>query len=837
MSAREFQTLTDIVQTFPERGNDDAVRFFNGFRIFHTSYAQLYEQALRFAGYLKSIGVERGDRVLIWTPNSPEWAAAFCGCVISGVALVPIDARHAPEFIQHVARETEAKVLIRSQFSANPGVEAQTVLTETLFRKIESAQPVAPDASIQPDDIVQILYTSGTTGDPKGVVLTQHNQAVNVSDILAHIPVDATYHALSVLPLSHALEQTAGFWTVLAAGGSILYLKTLKPSALAQGFQRETITVMVLVPRLLEMLKLRIEEQLEAKGVLGAFRAALKCASVLPRWARKLLFRFIHKRFNTRFHAFVSGGSALAPDVERFWLALGFQIWQGYGLTETSPVLTAAKPNARRVGSVGLPVPHVEIQLNEDREILARGPNIFSGYYQKPHETEKVFHDGWFRTGDVGEIDDDGFLYIRTRLKDVIVTSDGINIYPEDIENVLNQVEGVKESCVIGMGEREEKIHAVLLLEDSTASPEDFIKAANAQLPPEQRIQDCSVWPESEFPKTPTLKIKKKEVRKQIAQPQEKPAVSVKGAVLHRILCKLGNLSLEEVKPESKLGDDLGLSSIDRVELAAQLEAEFRTDVDERAFTPETTVSELEAILSAGSGGQSLTLRRWTIKQPAIFIRSLFQVCVVRPALHIFCDIHCSGLENLKGVKGPVFFLSNHTSHIDTPLVQLLTPPHLGMRTCPAAWAEYFVTDGLNLITKLAVWGAWNISTIGFNIFPFSNTGAFRQSMSYAGELIDNGWSILLFPEGSRTLDGELNEFKDGAGILAQNLQVPLVPVATKGAEKVLPAGAGWPKRGRVDVIFGKPFMPGDSTAQEINLRIQLEITTLRRQIDDNNKQ
>ncbi|MDP8245838.1 MAG: AMP-binding protein [Candidatus Hinthialibacter antarcticus] len=836
MTKREFNTLADIVNTFPERGTDDAIRFFNGFRIFHTSYAQLYEQALRFAGYLRSIGVERGDRILIWTPNSPEWAMVYCGCVISGVVLVPIDARHTPEFIQHVARETQAKLLVRSQFSADPTIDAPTVLTETLFQKVESAQPHTQDAPIQPDDVAQILYTSGTTGDPKGVVLTQRNQAVNVSDILAHIPVDASYHALSVLPLSHALEQTAGFWTVLAAGGSVLYLKTLKPSALAQVFQRETITVMVLVPRLLDMFKQRIEEQLEAKGVAGIFRLAIRCANILPRWTRKLLFRFIHKRFNTRFHAFVSGGSALAPDVERFWLGLGFQIWQGYGLTETSPVLTAAQPNARRVGSVGLPVSNVEIQLGEGKEILARGPNVFGGYYQKPHETEKVFRDGWFRTGDVGEIDDNGFLYIRTRLKDVIVTADGINIYPEDIENVLNQVEGVIESCVIGVGEREEEIHAVLLLNENAGSAEAAVKSANAQLPPEQRIQEFSVWPEPEFPKTPTLKIKKKEVKSQITQPKGAAPPSAKGTALQRILCELSNLALDEIQPESKLGDDLGLSSIDRVELAAQLEAEFRTDVDERALTPETTVRELEALLHSSNQAQPLHIRRWTLTQPTRAFRWLFQNSVVRPAIGLFCDLHCSGLENLKDVKGPVFFVSNHTSHIDTALIQLLTPAHLGAKACPAAWAEYFITDGLGFLTRLAVWSAWNISTIGFNIFPFSNTGAFRQSMAYAGELVDKGWSILLFPEGTRTLDGNLNEFKDGAGILAHNLQVPIVPVATFGAHKVLPTGAGWPKRNRVDIVFGKPFQPGDASIQEINLRIQQEIVMLWEQINNGNK-
>jgi len=822
-----FQTLAELVRTFPARGEDDALLFFNGFRIFRYSYREVYDLARRCAAYFHQQGIPKGGRVMIWSPNRPEWGVVCCACALSGVVLVPLDARNTGEFARHVAQATDARLFIHTQYKKNSGLDIPAVTVESLWDILNQVSPLEQEVPVASEDPFEIVYTSGTTGNPKGVVLTHRNIVSNLWDILEFIPIDSTYHLLSLLPLSHALEQTAGFWTPMAGGGSILYLQTLKPSALFEVFQRETITAMVLVPRLLELLKQRIEQTIHEKGLSGYLRLGMSLASrIPPRW-RKLYFYPIHRRFSTRFHLIVSGGAALPTDVERFWNALGFLLLQGYGLTETSPVLTATRPGRTRIGSVGFPLKSVSLRLNPDREILVQGPNVFPGYYNNPQATREVFEEGWFKTGDVGEIDGEGFLFIRGRKKDVIVTHDGINVYPEDIEQVLVRHPGIKDACVLGMGAHEEKVHAVLLLKPEAGDPRKIIQEVNARIPPEQQIESWSLWPQDDFPKTTTLKIKKNEVRKHLIADEsaQVPEKALEGTPLERILSDLSNLPLPELKPDSRLGQDLGLSSIDRVDLIARLEEEFRLDIDDNQVTAETTVGELERLVqSRETHPPVIHFRRWTRSRPCRAARWLFEQAVLRPAVRYACRIQCSGLENVENLKGPLLIVANHTSHLDVALIQTLLPPEIGRKVCPAAWKEYFDTEGQPFYKKIGKWLAWQIATIGFNIFPFPQSSGFRQSMAYAGELCDAGWNVLFFPEGERTVDGRWAPFREGTGILVKNLQVPLLPVAIQGGEKILPRGAAWPKRGVVKMAIGQPFTVTEGSPGEITQRVEAEI-------------
>lgn len=831
-----FQTLAELVRTFPSRGGDDALLLFNGFRVFRYSYQEVYDLSRRCAAYFQQMGIQKGGRVLIWSPSRPEWGVVFCACALSGVVLVPLDARNTGEFVRHVAQATGAQLFIHTQYKKNPGLAIPALPIESLFDVLGTVAPLDRGIPVAPEDPFEIVYTSGTTGNPKGVVLSHKNIVSNLWDILDFIPIDSDYHLLSLLPLSHALEQTAGFWTPMAGGASVLYLQVLKPSALFEVFQRESITAMVLVPRLLELLKQRIEQTIHEKGLSSYLRLGMRLAPHVPPSVRKIYFYPIHKRFNTRFHLFVSGGAALPPEVERFWNALGFLLLQGYGLTETSPVLTATRPTRTRLGSVGYPLKSVSLCLGPDREILVQGPNIFSGYYNNPQATSEVFEDGWFKTGDVGELDEDGFLYIRGRKKDIIVTSDGINVYPEDIELVLARHPGVKESCVLGMGAHEEKVHAVLLLKPGASDPQKIIQEVNAQLPPEQQIESWNLWPSDDFPKTTTLKIKKNEVRKHIHADAAAPAAekAVEGSALEKILSELSNLPIADLKPDAKLGQDLGLSSIDRVDLIARLEEEFRLDIDDNQVTAETTLAELDRLVnSRESRPPVIHFRRWTRSRSCQAVRWLFQQAILRPALRYACHIRCTGRENAENLQGPFLIVANHTSHLDVALVQTLLPPALASKTCPAAWKEYFDSEGQPFHKKLGKWLAWQIATIGFNIFPFPQLSGFRPSMAYAGELCDAGWNILFFPEGERTLDGRWAPFREGTGILVKSLQAPLLPIAIQGGEKVLPRGAAWPKRGVVQVAIGRPFAVADGSPAEITRRVEAEIRALWRQLEE----
>lgn len=831
-----LSTLADIVRLFPERGSRTALRFFNGLRVLPTSYKELYTNALRVATLFQEYGVQRGDRILLWAPNRPEWATVFCACVLRGVVLVPLDARNSAGFVRFVAKETEAKLLIRTQFKNDPGLGIPGVILEGLLERISDRTPAPDNETLSPDDIAQIIYTSGTTGNPKGVVLRQGNQASNVNAILRRVPANDTYHMMSVLPLSHALEQIGGFWIPMTCGGSVLYISVLKPSAMNEMFRRETITSMVVVPRLLTLLKDRIESQMRDKKMSGYLSLGMTLAPSLSRAMRKLLFYPVHKRFNTGFHAFVCGGSALPLGVERFWRNLGFRIVKGYGLTETSPVLSVEGLDEWRLGSVGRALDNVELQLDDNHEILAKGPSVFTGYYQRDDVNATSFEEGWFKTGDVGEIDSEGFVFIRSRKKDIIVTSDGINIYPEDIEAVLDRLPDVKESCVLGLGEQEDEVHAVLLPASESFDADAIIKQANASLTPEQRIQSCSVWSEPEFPKTTTLKIKKNEVRKSISiqQQDDSTPAAISGSALVQILHQLSDIPVEQITPESMLGNDLGLSSITRVELISMLESEFRLDISETEVQPETTVESLQALVNNRNQKQdAIPFRRWTCSPPVHLIRRAFEETVMRCVLGTFCNLHLMGEENLKGLEGPVLIAANHTSHVDTPLIKSLLPHSIGRRTCPAAWYEYFVTAGHPFPTKVWQRFAWEYATIFENIIPLPQTASFRQTMLYAGELVDRGWSVLIFPEGTRSTDGKLRPFQDGTGMMAQGLSIPVLPVAITGGEGILYPGKAIPRRNAVAVSFGAPFSPESLSGSQITQRIYEIILQMRTDINE----
>ena len=379
-------------------------------------------------------------------------------CALSGVISVPLDIRNEPAFIQKIQDEVEAKCLFRTQYKPDPGLSIQTIYTDALFELLADCPADEETPEILPVTGFPFFTPPGTTGKPKGVILTHENITINIKDINDVIHIDSDYHLLSVLPLSHALEHAA-YWAVMYGAGNILYIKTLKPSALFEMFQREEITIMVTVPRLLAMLKLNIENALKEKKMEGYLRFGQKLSSFLPRSVMKCYFYPIHKKIGTTFKFFVSGGASLPRDVEVFWRSIGFKIIQGYGLTETSPILCANEP-LNKIGSVGPAVGHVELKQDAGGEIWAKGKNVFQGYYKQPEATAAVFEDGWFKTGDVAERDEDGYYFIRSRKKDIIITADGINIYPEDIELVLSQVSGIKDCCVIGIGEQEEIIHA-----------------------------------------------------------------------------------------------------------------------------------------------------------------------------------------------------------------------------------------------------------------------------------------------------------------------------------------------------------------------------------------
>ncbi len=815
-----MQTLIQLFRSFPHHGEHAAIIHRTGVRRLITTYDELHQGALRCASLLQQQGVGPGDRVMLWGPNSPAWVIAFWGILARGAVAVPVDFMSGRERAETIAGLTDSRVAFQSRTKGDPlgSVPVTIPLEELLF--ILPRHPPAPVAlPAEPDDLAQLVYTSGTTGNPKGVMLTHGNLAANLRQVNEHIPVvGPEYLFLSVLPLSHMFEQIGGMLVPLSRGGAIVYLGTIKPSALMQAFREEDIRAMILVPRLLLMLKTSLERKLAAHGLERLFARLVARVSPLPLPLRRALFFPIHRSFGSHFTLFVSGGAPLDPHLARFWNSLGFRLLEGYGLTECSPVLTAATFRQQIPGSVGLPLPGVEIRL-EQGEVQARGANIFSGYFRNPEATREAFTpDGWFRTGDLGELTPDGWLLIRGRSKELIVTGAGVNVYPDEIEALLSKVPGLREGCVIGLDRGEgESVHAVIIPDGSGRKPDEIMAEVNRGLDPLHAVTGISIWPEGEFPKTTTLKVQKFKVLERLRATREGDAVTATDQ-LTGMVARITGCRCDEVREESYLVADLGLTSIARLELVTALEQEYRLDLEDTLIGPQSRVSDVRELLRKREqlAGPRHRFRFWSNSLPIRLFRQLCDLCLNYPLFRLFVRLEVRGVEQLAELDGPLFFIANHLSYLDHPCIMFALPRSRRYRTATAAWAEFFFQNFSNPWQRAWKRFTYDYGTLALNLFPLPQESGFRPTVAFMGKLVDAGISILLFPEGERTLSGELLPFRPGMGLMARELGIPVIPVGIRGAETVLPRGRNIPRRGTVTVTFGSPLRFTVETPEEI---------------------
>jgi long-chain acyl-CoA synthetase len=426
--------------------------------------------------------------------------------------LVPLDVRSSPEFVSRIIQQTRPKLLFCSRETSDdlPDPSPPTIVLEDLAGLLEGHPAQWSGPAIVDDDIAELMFTSGTTGDPKGVILTHRNLVANIMACRDRVPIDSSSRLLSLLPLSHMLEQMGGLLVPLSRGASIIYPASRQPRTLFSAMQREGVTNIIMVPQALELLMSGMEREVRAKGKEKQWRSLLRIAPFLPLAVRRWLFREVHRQLGGKLRYIMSGGAYLDPRLARKWEALGIPILQGYGATEASPVITTNTFQHHRLGSVGKVLPGQEIKIADDGEVLTRGPNVTPGYWQNPQATQAAFEDGWYRTGDLGYLDRDGFLYLKGRKKDLIVLPNGQNVYPEDLETLLNQQPGVKDSVVVGLPAESGavRVHAVLLMEEGYRASE-AVTAVNRQVSDHQRIRGHTVWPQEDFPRTHTLKIRK----------------------------------------------------------------------------------------------------------------------------------------------------------------------------------------------------------------------------------------------------------------------------------------------------------------------------------------
>lgn len=813
--------LYDLLASFRLRGDRTALIYRSGVRRFACSYGELYQLACRMAVFLDEAGVKPGDRVVVWGPNHPSWAIAFWGVVARGAVVVPVDFMSGHDRAQSIARLSGAVFAVQSRLKPEPLVGVQTAVMEDLQQLLAGYEPLPPSLDRSASDLCELVYTSGTTGAPKGVALSHRNLCSNLLQVTARFPaVTADYRFLSLLPLSHMFEQMAGFLTPLYLGGSIIYLRTLKPSAIMAAFAEEDVFAMIAVPRLLQLLQGAVERELQSRGVLTLFRRLCSFAEKLPVVARKKLFFPIQRKFGKNFRLFVSGGAPLSPDTFRFWSAAGFTLVEGYGLSECSPVLTTNTMEQQVCGAVGWSLPGVELRL-QDGEVQAKGDNIFAGYYGNEAATREAFTaDGWFRTGDIGEFTVDGALVIKGRAKEIIVTGAGINVYPDELEEILLRTRGVRDGCVIGLDRGSgEEVHAVIVPDGSNRACDEILSEVNGALDELHRITGYSVWPDQELPKTTTLKVQKFIVRKRLSGvPEAGGETRATADRLCTIIAQLLGCPAAAVREESLLVADLGLTSIARLELANILEQEFRTDFDDAAIGPQTRVADVRAMIaSRAKSPQPRGLRLWTASAPVRMIRRLADSLLHAPLYRLFVTLQPTGLENLHQLHGPAMFIANHVSYLDQPTIRFALPPQIRYRLATAAWAEFFFVNFSNILQRAWKRLAFEYCSIGMGVFPLPQSSGFRATLQHMGKLVDRGESLLLFPEGERTEHGGVQPFRQGLGVMVQELGIPLVPVAIIGLGHILPRGATWPRRGVVRVVFGAPLdLSGRSGAETV---------------------
>jgi long-chain acyl-CoA synthetase len=814
-------TLADIVTNFQRLGPATAYVSRRGYRIQRWSYRQVADGAYRMACELQRRGIVPGNTILLWGDDCAEWVSSFFGCVLSGAVVVPMDRSASVDFVRRICRQVNVRCCICSRVLPQTDPSLPRLDFECLG---ESAQPISLDALRLPhlndEDTVEIVFTSGTTADPKGIVLSHRNILANLepleSEIKRYMKYERIVHPLrflDLLPLGHVFGQYLGLFIPQLLGGTVVFQDTLNPSEIIRTVRRERVSVLVAVPRIMESLRDKIERDLEQQGMLQRFRREFESAAgehFLIRWWR---FRHLHNQFGWKFWAFISGGATLDAATEQFWGRLGFAVIQGYGLTETTSLISINHPFGLGKGSVGRVLRGREVKLAPDGEILVRGASVAKGYYKGNEVKPVAGEEGWFHTGDLGAVDEQGFLYFKGRRKSVIVSPEGMNIYPEDLEAALRAQPEIRDCAVVGLkrGGNAEAC-AVLVLHDRKQAPDPVIKRANRSLAEHQQIRHWLVWPEEDFPRTATQKPQTSTIQEFAESCFGEMGREPGNGTIAGLIARITGRRSENVSGQSNLCTDLSLSSIERVELLSALEDRFQVNLNESAFTSAMTIGDLEKMLSGpAQQGTNYHYPRWPQSTPVAVLRFFVYHLLAWPATLLLARPRIRGPENLRNLRGPLLFVSNHITRVDVGLILVALPCRFRFRLAVAMLGEMLQEmwdppRSLPFIRRIWQRVLYGLVVTLFDVFPLPQKTGFRRSFAFAGESADRGYSVLIFPEGERTADGHMRPFRAGVGLLSANLDLPVVPMRIDGL-----FGRGLTGPGRVKINIGPPlrFSPG----------------------------
>ncbi len=912
--------LATLVDDFRCYGTEIAVVRYQGNRRRSTTYGELARLAARFAALLERRGIGLGDRVLLWAENSAEWIAVFHGCLLRGVLAVPLDANGTADFALRVAADVRPKLavgdaLLLGQLSSHPsrknkdaarvghpdsepdlqpdsqesGTDFPRLAFEDWLAELPSAE-AGPVEGLSSQTPLQILFTSGTTGDPKGIVLTHGNVLASVGPIedgaRPYLRYEWLVHPLRILhtlPLSHVFGQTMGLWVPPIFKAELHFESRPAAPRLIQIIREERISVLAAVPRVLALLKVHLETNVA--GLAERIEKSRKIGS-LGKWWR---FRAVHRAFGLKFWAFVSGGGALAGPLEQFWNALGFVLVQGYGMTETTALITLNHPFHVAKGTIGKPLAGRDVKLGPDGEVLVRGPMISAASWHGGRLQQR--EEEWLATGDLAERQESGELRFMGRKSEVIVTAAGVNLHPEDMEAAVEEQPGVAACAVVAMETAAgPEPCAVLAVRGGSAQAAAAIEGANAHLAEFQWIRRWVLWPEPDLPRTSTGKVRRKAVADWLARTHAANGtgpVAAEGAGREAravfsdwLLALIAQITGEihaGAGNELRLTEDLHLDSLGRVQLAAAIEQrlgivsagglleEVQTLGDLRKLvaggeTAETPVG-VPAVEKTADGAAPAAGREpadaaprrgpppqtesprprflypeWPWWKPVEWIRIVFLEAVLRPLVALLAAPSVVSPQTpLPG--GPMLIVANHVTAYDGPLVEYALAGRVRRHIAAAMlgemledyrhWRNPERAPGTNRFYLLGP-VAYFLATALFNVFPLPRQRDFQTSFAHAGKAMDRGYSVLVFPEGTRSAEGKLARFRPGIGLLARESGVPVLPIAIRGLGDLKARRRGWFRSGAIEVRVGEPilFRPEEMEAA-ITARLHDEVERL----------
>ncbi len=817
------------------------------YRTLSWSFREVHDYAARFAGLLKKLKLSHGDRVIIKGQNRPEWIIAYLGCLMAGAVAVPLDLKSGYDFEERVQKKVKAKLKIYSGTRYRSS-NLRSISMKEIKEILALVQPLEhKDETVCDDDLAQVIFTSGTTAEPKGVMITHRNIEANLKSVE---PVMNRWRnffrlmwnlkILSVVPLSHMYGQFIGIYVPMMIDSSVVFTASTAPRDIIKALKEEKIWILGTLPKILELLKEHMVKKFNLEG--DRFERKYNRFKKIKWPIRLLAFLNIHLKVGWRLVAILVGGAAFDKGLDEFWRCIAYSIFQGYGLTETAPLITLADPSLTGAGSIGKVLEGQQVRVVKG-EIYVKGDNVTPGYYNDPGLTEGALSKGWFKTGDLVEVGKDGNFYFKGRKDEVIVRTDGINIYPEDVESVLKELSPVKDCVVLGLKYRGNlELHAVLILKEKyRVSLKKMISDANKKLSVYQHINSYSIWKGKDFPRTATKKIKRGEVLKAVLKTGVKGQTAGEEAgknsqEIFKIISSFHSIRRQDLKKKAELEKDLGLDSLGMVQLVSEIEQEYDVEVDDSQIMGSTTVEEIEDMIR----NPRVTSRRipfysFPFWNPIRILRTIFQY-ILYPFMLILYRHKVRGSENIKDLIQPVVFASNHTSLLDTFVILYSLPLRLRQKVTTVMSIEYHFN---HFFYHTGPWWRRIIEAIGFyllvNLFivtcPLSRRHGFKQIMENIGKVISRGWYILIYPEGRVTTDGSVKEFESGVGVIASDMEIPVVPVRVKGLFNILRNGIlPWghiPRWPLVEVSFGKPLKFKNKSYREITEIIEKKVKSM----------